>query len=242
MSNPPPSDSSLDSFDMDSRHSCPSCNSRMSSLLSDQHKLCVNCHGQDCDSSNKCVECSSWADDVFEKYVKYRRSLISKSKSKKLKGSMKDLSGKLPCKSLGNKSQDESAVGDSSVAQSTNLSEDRVRELISSSLMDFSSSFASSMEESFAKINSLVDSKLSAQENISQDATNFSFSGESPLYRSDSLLAQSDRIRPSLTPSRTSGLGAKLWSRCKVLVPFPLICVRGLRVCELQGFVSLNQS
>ena len=46
--------------------------------------------------------------------------------------------------------------------------------------MDFSSSFASSMEVSFARINSLIDSKLSAQENVSQDATNFSFSGESP--------------------------------------------------------------
>ena len=70
---------------------------------------------------------------------------------------MKDSSGKLPCKSLGNKSQGESAVEDSSVAQGTNLSEDRVRELISSSLIDFSSSFASSMEESFSRINSLID-------------------------------------------------------------------------------------
>ena len=129
MSTAPPSDSSLDSFDMDSRRYGPSCNSRMSSLLNDEHKLCVNCRGQECDSSNKCVECSFWSDDVFEKYVKHRRSLISKSKSKKLKGSMKDSSGKLPCKSLDNKSQGESAVGDSSVAQSTNLSEDRVREL-----------------------------------------------------------------------------------------------------------------
>ena len=59
---------------------------------------------------------------------------------------MKDLSVKLPCKSLGNKSQGELAVKDNSVAQSTNLSEDRVRELISSSLMDFLSSFASTME------------------------------------------------------------------------------------------------
>ena len=45
--------------------------------------------------------------------------------------------------------------------------------------MDFSSSFASSMEESFSRINSLIDSKLSAQGNVSQDATNFSFSGDS---------------------------------------------------------------
>ena len=94
------------------------------------------------------------------------------------------------------------AVKGSSVAQSTNLSEDRVRELISSSLIDFSSSFASSMEESFARISSVIDSKLSAQENVSQGATNFSFSGESPPVPVRQSLAQSDRSPPSLTPSR----------------------------------------
>ena len=147
----PPSDSSLDSVGMDSRRSCPSCNSRMSSLLNDRHKLCVTCRGQECDSSIKCIEWLSWTDEVFEKYIKHRRSLIAKSKAKKLRGSMKDSSGKLPCKSLGNKSQGESAVRDNSVVPCTNLSEDRVKELISSSLMDFSSSFDSSMEESFAR-------------------------------------------------------------------------------------------
>ena len=39
---------------------------------------------------------------------------------------MKDSSGKLPCKSLGNKNQGDLAVKGSSVAQGTNLPEDRV--------------------------------------------------------------------------------------------------------------------
>ena len=94
----------------------------MSSLLYDQHELCVTCRGQECDSSDKCIECSSWTDDVFVKYIKHRRSLIFKAK--KLRGYMKDSSGKLPCKSLGNKSQGESTVRNSSVAPSANLCED----------------------------------------------------------------------------------------------------------------------
>ena len=89
---------------------------------------------------------------------------------------MKNSSSKLPCKSLGNnKSQGESAVGDSSVAPSTNCLKIESKDLISSSLMDFSSSFASSMEESFSRINCLIECKFSAQGNVSQDATNFSF-------------------------------------------------------------------
>ena len=39
--------------------------------------------GQDCTLDLKCVECSLWPSDVFDEYVKHRRSLISKSRSKK---------------------------------------------------------------------------------------------------------------------------------------------------------------
>ena len=121
---------------------------------------------------------------------------------------MKDSSGKFPCQSLGNKSQGESAVGDSSVAPSTNLSEDRVKELISSSLMDFSSSFASSMEESFARVNSLIESKLSAQGNVSQDATNFSFSEFPPVSVRQSL--GTERQDPSQSnPQQDLGSGGE---------------------------------
>ena len=106
--------------------------------------------------------------------------------------------------------------------------------------MDFSSSFASSMEESFARINSLIDSKLSAQENISQEATNFSFSGESPLVPVRQSLGTERQDPSQANPQqdlRSGGESVEL-----VWVLFPLICVRGLRVCELRGFVSLNQS
>ena len=84
---------------------------------------------------------------------------------------MKDSSGKLPCKSLGNKSRGESAVEDSSVAQSTNLAEDRIRELISAYLMDFFLSSFCLFHGRISRINSLIDSKLSDQENVGQDAT-----------------------------------------------------------------------
>ena len=81
MSTAGASDSSMDSSVMDSLCSCPSCSSRMISLLYDQHKLCVTCCGQEYEFHNKCVECLSWPDDIFEKYVKHRRSLLAKSKA-----------------------------------------------------------------------------------------------------------------------------------------------------------------
>ena len=92
MSTTGASDSSLDSSVMDSRRSCPSCSSRMSSLLYDQHKLCVTCRGEECEFNNKCFECLSWPDDIFEKYVKHRRSPLAKYK--KLRGSLRASSGK----------------------------------------------------------------------------------------------------------------------------------------------------
>ena len=85
------SDSSLDS-----QRSCSNCNSRMSSLSYDRHKICFTCCGQDCDFENKCIECSLWSNDVFEKYLKHHKSLIAKAKSNK---SRKDTSGKPQCKS-----------------------------------------------------------------------------------------------------------------------------------------------
>ena len=78
------SDSSLDSADMDCRHSCPTCNSRMISLSNDRHKCCVSCRSQDCYFDGKCIECSLWPTDIFGKYIKHRRWLLSKSKFKKL--------------------------------------------------------------------------------------------------------------------------------------------------------------
>ena len=116
------SDSSLDSLDMDSRRSCPNCNSRMSSLIYDKHKLCISCLRQDCDTENKCIECSLWTDDVFEKYYKHRKSLLTKAKSKKAR---KDTSGKPSDKSLVGQVQGDPSMTNESVP--FGISEDCVK-------------------------------------------------------------------------------------------------------------------
>ena len=84
MSTAGASASSMDSSVMDSRCSCPSCSSRMSSLLYDHRKLCVTCRGQDDEFHSDCVECLSWPVDIFKKYVKHRCSLLAKPKANKL--------------------------------------------------------------------------------------------------------------------------------------------------------------
>ena len=120
------SDSSLDSADLDGRHSCPNCNARMSSLIYDRHKCCLTCCGQDCTLDHKCVECSLWPSDVFDKFVKHCRSLVSKSRSKKLR---KDSSGAVPCKSSVVEGQGDQGSVNNSIPTS-GISEDRVKSLI----------------------------------------------------------------------------------------------------------------
>ena len=90
------SDSLLDSANADSRRSCPSCNTRMSSLIYD--KLCATCRGLDWDVNELCEECSLWPLDMMEKYLKHRKSLLVKSKAKKLRGSQKESFSKFPAK------------------------------------------------------------------------------------------------------------------------------------------------
>ena len=69
-------------MDLDSRRNCSTCKTRMSSLLHDSHLICVACRGRDCNMDIRCVECEGWSEEVMLKYVKYRKSLDSKSKSK----------------------------------------------------------------------------------------------------------------------------------------------------------------
>ena len=156
------SDSSLDSLDLDSRHSYPNCNSRMSSLNYDKHKICNSCSGQDCDSENKCIECFLWTNDVFDKYFKYRKSLLSKTKSKK---ACKDASSKPSGKSLVGQVQGDPSMTNESVPVGIS---DRVKILIADSLAQLSSSFSSSRQESFARIVNLISLRLS-EINVSQD-------------------------------------------------------------------------
>ena len=154
----------------------------MSSHSNDRHKCCVSCRVQDCNFDNKCIECSLWPSDVFEKYIKHHRSLISKSKSKKL---CKDSSGTIPCKSPMVEGQGDQGVANDAIP-SVVISEVRVKELISESLASLSQSFADSMKDSFAKIDNLILQRIS-QVNVNQDVDNFSFSG-SPHVRIQLLL------------------------------------------------------
>ena len=102
---------------------CDFCKTRMSSLLHDRHSVCVVCHGFDCSLEKRCNKCESWSEDVMHKYLKHKKSLESKSRSRKAK---KPSSGK---SDLGSRS----ASGDSSAnltglasSSSTVVSEDSV--------------------------------------------------------------------------------------------------------------------
>ena len=72
-------------MDLDSRRNYVTCKTRMSSLLHDSHKICSVCRGFDCSLDKQCTECEAWSEEVMNKYVKYRKSLDSKSKAKKEK-------------------------------------------------------------------------------------------------------------------------------------------------------------
>ena len=115
---------SASSLDLDSRRNCSTCSTRMSSLMHDSHLMCINCHGHDCDLNNCCVECEGWSEEAILRYIKYRKSLESKSKSRKEKkiSSSAD-QAPLPSSRDSNMSQ--------ASAASAGISEARVAELIS---------------------------------------------------------------------------------------------------------------
>ena len=71
--------------EMDSRRNCPICNIRMSSMNYDLHTRCSTCRGKDCQENDKCTECEQWTQEVFNKYIRHKRSLEKKSKSKERK-------------------------------------------------------------------------------------------------------------------------------------------------------------
>ena len=73
------------SLDLDSRRNCSTCTTRMSGLMHDSHLMFINCRGHDCNLNNQCVECEDWSEEAMLKYVKYRKYLDSKSKSRKEK-------------------------------------------------------------------------------------------------------------------------------------------------------------
>ena len=65
------------------RRSCQRCQGRMSSFSLDRHTFCIKCRGSDCGFDNKCDECMSWSSEEMEAYVKLRKSLASKGRSRK---------------------------------------------------------------------------------------------------------------------------------------------------------------
>ena len=72
-------------MDLDSQHNCVTCKTRMSSLLHDSYKICCPCRGFECCLDRRCTECEDWSEEVMLKYIKYRKSLDSKSKVRKEK-------------------------------------------------------------------------------------------------------------------------------------------------------------
>ena len=132
------------SMDLDSRRNCVTCKTRMSSLLHDSHTVCCACCGYDCSLGKRCSECEAWSENVMIKYVKYRKSLDSKSKV---------------CKEKKTSSSDQASLSftrDSNVslssAASAGVLEARIAELISTQLGQFSASFVAIMQASFDNI------------------------------------------------------------------------------------------
>ena len=124
--------------------------------MHDSHLMCINCHGRDCDLNNRCVECEGWSEEAMLKYVKYRKSLDSKSKSRKEKKiSASSDQASLPSSRDSNMSQ--------ASAASAGISEARVAELISLQLGQFSSSFAATVTASFDNIKSFIDDRFAEQ-------------------------------------------------------------------------------
>ena len=138
----------------------------------------------------------------MNRYLKHMRSLESKSKSRKAKKPL-DVSDQ----------GSHSASGDSSVKSTDpasallGISDSRVMELVHSQFSQFSSSFAASMEASFANIQSFIEERLSSH--VSQDVhySNRSFSAPSPAPAYQALCQS--QTNPSV---RNPRIGCWPWS------------------------------
>ena len=208
------SDNALDPVDSNSRRICPSCNARMSSFTHDRHSVCVTCRGVSCTLDSHCNECSSWEDDVVTKYVKNKKSLASKlrSRSKAKKPSEVNTSSVRSRSSSEDSCATPSGSGDS--VSITSLTEARVQQLISSQLNKLSDSFAASMEASFVNIQQMIDIRLAS--NV-EDVHNRSFSTPSPVpvLLSPSQGQQDPSMPCQVAPVQgTDILGVSQRSRC----------------------------
>ena len=105
------------------------------------------------------MEFEGWSEEVMFKYIKYRKSLDSKSKSKKEKKiSVSSDQASLPSSRDCNVSQ--------ASAASAGVSEARVAELISMQLGQFSSSFAATMQALFDNIKTFIDDRFAQESQL----------------------------------------------------------------------------
>ena len=179
-------------MDLNSRRNCSTCKTRMSSLMHDSHLMCIAWRGCDCNMDIRCVECEGWSEEAMLKYIKYRKCLDSKSKSKKDKKiSASADQASLPSSRDFNMSQ--------ASAASAGISEARVAELISMQLGQFSSSFAATMQASFDNIKTFIDDRF-AQENQLEPNPSIADSSPGPLYQSTWALARPRQTPPCVTP------------------------------------------
>ena len=167
--------SSDESNDPDARRNCSMCKSRMSSMKHDKHSLCITCRGGECSFGNKCQECLTWSKEEFEKYVKHRKALESKSRARKKAREAKDL--KKNIKSSGTESEREpdhdpvvpsrpkalvAGMGNVEVAKETEgpLSRSEIKNLISKVVGEFStqfrSEFSATMSNAFDDLNTVM--------------------------------------------------------------------------------------
>ena len=159
---------------LDSRRNCVTCKTRMSSLLHDSHKICSVCCGFECSTDKRCSECEAWSEEAIFKYVRYRKSLDSKSKAKREKKTASSDQASLS-------TSRDSSVGFTSAA-SAGVFQARVTELISEQLGEFSSSFAASMQASFDNIRAFIDDKFASQGVHANANPSFAASSPVPVY------------------------------------------------------------
>ena len=113
--------------------------------MHDKHSVCVSCRRADCTLEKRCDECSSWEEDVMSKYVKHRKSLVSKSRSR-----LKDKKPwEVNTSDVRSRSSSEDScatpAGSRDAGSVTGLTETRVEQLITSQLRKLSDFLAPSM-------------------------------------------------------------------------------------------------
>ena len=80
----PSTSSATTPVDVHARRSCRRCTRRMSSLTHDQHTVCVSCRDINCSVAVRCDKCREWSTETMNEYVRYKHTLVSKSRKPKV--------------------------------------------------------------------------------------------------------------------------------------------------------------